>query len=36
MANNAYIQFNKSRASASKASLKNSYQVKYFTFLIMV
>lgn len=28
MANNASIQFNKSRSSASKASVKNSYQVK--------
>lgn len=27
MANNASIQFNKSRSSASKASVKNSYQV---------
>ncbi|KAL4442578.1 hypothetical protein ABPG74_006980 [Tetrahymena malaccensis] len=28
LANNAYIQFNKSRSSASKASIKDSYQVK--------
>lgn len=28
MASNAYIKFNKSRSSASKASLKSSYLVK--------